>query len=125
LPPAATTPRQICGAGGDRCCGPGGKWLPARFVGIDPFNDDDEKPARRGPKSYDPDFVNGKAWNREDDTIGVAGGINGISSIHAAYLNDGGIGIVVGDGQLPHPGLEQIFETYYSYALATSEVLSG
>ena len=61
---------------------------------------------------------------RPDDTIGVAGVINGISSIHAAYLNDGGVGIVVGDGQLPHPGLEQIFETYYSYALTSSTHLS-
>ena len=27
------------------------------------------------------------------------------------------LGILVGDGQLPHPGLEQIIEAYYSYAL--------
>jgi high affinity Mn2+ porin len=67
---------------------------------------------------------NGKPWNRPDDTIGVAGVVNGISSIHQAYLNDGGIGIVIGDGQLPHPGLEQIFETYYSYALTSSTRLS-
>jgi high affinity Mn2+ porin len=67
---------------------------------------------------------NGKPWNRPDDTIGVAGVINGISSIHAAYLNAGGVGIVIGDGQLPHPGLEQIFETYYSYALTSSTHLS-
>jgi high affinity Mn2+ porin len=30
----------------------------------------------------------------------------------------------VGDGQLPRPGLEQIFETYYSYALSSSTRLS-
>ena len=30
----------------------------------------------------------------------------------------GGIGILIGDGQLPHPGPEQVFETYYSYALS-------
>ena len=43
--------------------------------------------------------------------------VNGISSASQAYLNAGGLGILVGDGQLPHPGLEQIIETYYSYAL--------
>ena len=32
-------------------------------------------------------------------------------------MNAGGLGILVGDGQLPHPGLEQIIEAYYSYAL--------
>jgi high affinity Mn2+ porin len=56
--------------------------------------------------------------------IGVAGAINGISGIHAACLNDGGLGIVVGDGQLRHPGLEQLFETYYSYAITTSTKVS-
>jgi len=34
--------------------------------------------------------------------------------VHEASLNAGGLGILVGDGQLPHPGLEQIIETYYS-----------
>jgi high affinity Mn2+ porin len=60
--------------------------------------------------------LNGKQWNRPDDTIGIAGVVNGISSAHAAYFNAGGTRIVIGDGQLPHPGLEQIIETYYSYA---------
>jgi high affinity Mn2+ porin len=67
---------------------------------------------------------NGKPWNRPDDTVGVAGTVNGISSLHAAYFNGGGVGIVIGDGQLPHPGLEQIFETYYNYALTSSTHLS-
>jgi high affinity Mn2+ porin len=35
--------------------------------------------------------------------------------VHQAYLNAGGLGILVGDGQLPHPGLEQILEAYYSF----------
>ena len=42
--------------------------------------------------------------------LGIAGVINGISNVHEAFLNDGGLGIVVGDGKLPHPGLEQIIE---------------
>jgi high affinity Mn2+ porin len=62
----------------------------------------------------------GKLWGRPDDTIGVAGVLNGISSQHLAFFNAGGIGILVGDGQLPHSGLEQIFETYYSFALTAA-----
>jgi len=68
--------------------------------------------------------LNGKQWGRPDDTVGVAGVVNGISSVHEAFLNDGGLGILVGDGQLPHPGLEQIFETYYSYAISSSTKVS-
>ena len=47
--------------------------------------------------------VNGKLWGRAADTVGIAGVVNGISSAHVAYLNAGGLGIVIGDGQLPHP----------------------
>ena len=58
--------------------------------------------------------LGGKLWGRPDDTFGIAGVANGISSAHTAYLNAGGLGILVGDAQLPHPGPEQILETYYS-----------
>ena len=66
----------------------------------------------------------GKQWGRPDDTVGLAGVINGISGVHEAFLNDGGLGILIGDGQLPNPGLEQIIEAYYSYALTSSTRLS-
>jgi high affinity Mn2+ porin len=69
--------------------------------------------------------ITGKQWGRPDDTIGVAGVINGISSEHRAFLNAGGLGILVGDGMLPHYGLEQIIETYYSYALSSSTKLTA
>jgi high affinity Mn2+ porin len=68
--------------------------------------------------------LSGKLWGRPEDTLGIAGVVNGISSIHEAFLNAGGLGVLVGDGQLPHPGLEQIIETYYSYALTPSTHLS-
>jgi high affinity Mn2+ porin len=68
--------------------------------------------------------INGKPWGRPDDTVGFAGVVNGISSNFEAFLNAGGLGVLIGDGQLPHPGLEQIFETYYSYALTPSTRLS-
>ena len=67
--------------------------------------------------------VKGKEWGRPEDTIGVAGVINGITGVHAAYFNDGGLGILIGDGQLPHVTLEKIFETYYSYALTSTLAL--
>jgi high affinity Mn2+ porin len=63
--------------------------------------------------------LSGKAWGRPDDTFGLAGVVNGISAAHIAYLNAGGLGILVGDGQLPHPGLEQIIETYYSFGFGS------
>jgi high affinity Mn2+ porin len=59
----------------------------------------------------------GKVWGRPDDTIGLAGVDNGISHIHEQFLADGGKGILVGDGQLPHPGDERILETYYDWAV--------
>jgi high affinity Mn2+ porin len=68
--------------------------------------------------------INGKNWGRPDDTVGIAGVINDISGIHRAYFNAGGLGILIGDGQLPNPGLEKIFETYYSYALSPDMRLS-
>src|SRR6202030_1651186 len=56
----------------------------------------------------------GKRWGRPDDTFGLAGVVNDISDPHKAFLNAGGLGILVGDGMLPHPGLEEIIETFYS-----------
>ncbi len=61
--------------------------------------------------------LNGKQWGRPDDTFGFAGVVNGITKIHQEFLNDGGLGILIGDGMLPHPGLEQIIETYYKFPL--------
>jgi high affinity Mn2+ porin len=68
--------------------------------------------------------INGKSWGRPDDTVGIAGVVNGISSAHIAFLNAGGLGIVIGDGQLTNYGLEKIFEAYYSFALNASTRLT-
>jgi high affinity Mn2+ porin len=64
--------------------------------------------------------INGKNWGRPDDTIGIAGVYNDISSVHRAFFDAGGLGILIGDGQLPNPGPERIFEAYYSYALPSN-----
>ncbi len=58
--------------------------------------------------------LTGKQWGRPDDTFRIAGVVNGITKIHEQFLNDGGLGILVGDGMLPHPGPEQIIETNYT-----------
>jgi high affinity Mn2+ porin len=68
--------------------------------------------------------LTGKGWGRPDDTVGVVGILNGISSEHVAFLNAGGLGILIGDGQLTNYGMEKIFEAYYSYALTASTRLS-
>jgi high affinity Mn2+ porin len=57
--------------------------------------------------------VNGKSWGRPDDTVGLAGVVNGIAAVHQQFLNAGGLGLLVGDGMLPRPGLERIIEAYY------------
>ena len=41
----------------------------------------------------------GKDWGRPNDTIGIAGVINGLAPVHAAYFAAGGMGIVIGDGR--------------------------
>jgi high affinity Mn2+ porin len=69
--------------------------------------------------------IAGKKWGRPDDTIGIVGVVNHIDGVHQAWLNDGGLGVLVGDGALPNPGLEEIFETYYSYALTSSVKLTA
>jgi high affinity Mn2+ porin len=61
--------------------------------------------------------LQGTRWHRGRDTVGVAAIVNGISAARQRFLNAGGLGILVGDGRLPRPGLEQILETYYSLAV--------
>jgi high affinity Mn2+ porin len=60
----------------------------------------------------------GKRWGRDGDHLGAAVAVNGASSQQQAFLAAGGLGILVGDGQLPHPGEETDFETYYSLQVA-------
>lgn len=60
--------------------------------------------------------VKGARWGRKDDVAAVAVVDSVISDIHKAYLNAGGLGILAGDGKLPHPGDERILEAYYNWA---------
>src|SRR5712664_169622 len=60
--------------------------------------------------------LTGTAWGRPDDKIGVAGVVEGLSAEARAYFAAGGLGILIGDGQLNYQR-EQILEAYYAYSL--------
>jgi high affinity Mn2+ porin len=59
----------------------------------------------------------GSRWGRPDDTVGLAGAANRISHQGKLYLAAGGLGGIIGDGQLPNAGPEQILEAYYRVAV--------
>ena len=61
--------------------------------------------------------LKGTRWARAPDTVGVAGTVNGISAARQHFLSAGGLGLLVGDGRLPDPGVERILEMYYSLAV--------
>jgi high affinity Mn2+ porin len=56
--------------------------------------------------------LTGTRWARPDDEVGLAGVVNGISQPHRRYLDAGGLGFIIGDGQLRY-GVEGILEAYY------------
>lgn len=57
--------------------------------------------------------IKGSAWRRENDTLGAALAINGISGAGQQYFANGGMGILIGDGSLSYAP-EKIGEFYYS-----------
>jgi high affinity Mn2+ porin len=67
--------------------------------------------------------LNGKDWGRPDDTIGVAGVVEGLSPEARAYFAAGGLGILIGDGALNYRP-EEILEAYYAYRLNTWATLT-
>jgi high affinity Mn2+ porin len=58
--------------------------------------------------------LKGTSWDRPDDTVALAGAVNGISKAHQSFFANGGTGILAGDGSLNYAP-EGIIETYYSY----------
>ncbi len=58
--------------------------------------------------------LKGSLWGRKDDVVGVAGVDSQASRAALAYFAAGGVGILAGDGELPHPGAEKVLETYYT-----------
>jgi high affinity Mn2+ porin len=57
--------------------------------------------------------LTGSRWGRPDDIVGLAGAANRISHQGKLYLAAGGLGGIIGDGQLANAGPEQILEMYY------------
>jgi high affinity Mn2+ porin len=60
--------------------------------------------------------LKGSSWSRPDDKIGIGGVIEGLSPEARAYFAAGGLGILIGDGQLNYRN-EKVLEAYYSYSL--------
>lgn len=58
--------------------------------------------------------LKGAAWGRAGDRAGIAGVVNAISRARQIFLDQGGLGPLVGDGRLPHPGREWIAEGWYA-----------
>jgi high affinity Mn2+ porin len=67
--------------------------------------------------------LKGKSWGRPNDTVGVAGVLDGLSAAARAYFAAGGIGILIGDGALNYQP-EKILEAYYSYSLNSWSALT-
>lgn len=67
--------------------------------------------------------LKGRAWERPDDVVGLAGVVNVLSGSARNYFAAGGIGILIGDGQLSY-AREEILEAYYALRLGTHVSLS-
>ncbi|HXB91504.1 MAG TPA: carbohydrate porin, partial [Puia sp.] len=61
--------------------------------------------------------ISGDGWKRKADNIGIALLSNGISTDHRDFLAIGGYGFMIGDGQLPNYGRENIAEVFYEAKL--------
>jgi hypothetical protein len=57
-------------------------------------------------------WLRGEKWRRKLDKVGLVFTTNGISKDHQEYLRLGGVGFLLGDGNLNY-GREEILETYY------------
>ena len=68
--------------------------------------------------------LKGKRWGRPDDTVGIAGAINFLSAPFSSFLAQGGLGILVGDGQLNYAP-ERVLEVYYALQLAKGLIVTA
>ena len=60
--------------------------------------------------------LKGRMWGRPNDNVGLSGVIGGLSPTARAYFAAGGMGILIGDGQLNYRE-EKVLEAYYALAL--------
>jgi high affinity Mn2+ porin len=69
--------------------------------------------------------LKGVKWKRDNDNIGLAYVVSGISEYHRAYLKAGGKGFMLGDGNLNY-AQEHLAEIYYSAEIIKDRMyLSG
>jgi high affinity Mn2+ porin len=68
--------------------------------------------------------VKGSYWGRPSDTFGLGGAVNGLSAANRDFLAAGGLGLLIGDGQLNYRN-ERIFETYYAYAIGNGFTMTA
>jgi high affinity Mn2+ porin len=68
--------------------------------------------------------IKGSYWGRPSDTIGIGGAVNGLSAANRDFLAAGGLGLLIGDGQLNYRP-ERILETYYAYSLNKNVTLTA
>jgi len=61
--------------------------------------------------------LGGERWGRDGDRLGLGIADNSIGTSRKRFLAAGGLGILVGDGALPHPGSEQAAELWYDLRL--------
>ena len=67
--------------------------------------------------------LKGSRWSRPNDTLGVAGVVNALSSPAQRYFAAGGNGILIGDGRLTY-GTEQIVEADYTAQITSHLALA-
>lgn len=67
--------------------------------------------------------LKGRWWGRPNDNVGLSGVVGGLSPVARAYFAAGGLGILIGDGQLNYRE-ETVREAYYAYTLAKWVTLS-
>jgi high affinity Mn2+ porin len=68
--------------------------------------------------------IKGTRWGRPDDVVGIGGAINALSRDHRDFIAAGGLGVLIGDGQLNYRR-ERILESYYAFALNKQLTLTG
>jgi high affinity Mn2+ porin len=60
--------------------------------------------------------IKGSFWGRNDDTIGIGAAVNALTTPHRAWFAAGGLGLLIGDGQLNYR-TEDILEAYYAWVI--------
>lgn len=68
--------------------------------------------------------LQGGQWGRASDRLGVAAVINALSPNARSYFSQGGVGVLIGDGQLNYAP-EKLVEAYYSLAVIKGTYLSA